>query len=184
MTYLPFCESGSQISFIIVNIVFSSHYYNKQYWRLLLQTTTGQCSVCTLLCPACQCSMSRVFEAFNVRCKLFEHVPQTVKSTSIWLFSQCDHLFVLSYLSRSLADRWGTTVDFTTSFLHSSRFSAFRSVMFHGRPVHCLCYITFKTKNHLLIWQPSFLLADFTNLPNSAKQRNMFSAEQHIYAHV
>ena len=42
------------------------------------------------------------------------------------------------YLSRSLADRWGTTVDFTTSFLHSSRFSAFRSAMFHWRPVHSL----------------------------------------------
>ena len=45
---------------------------------------------------------------------------------------------ILSYLSRSLADRWGTTVDFTTSFLHSSRFSAFRSMMFHSRPVHSL----------------------------------------------
>ena len=30
---------------------------------------------------------------------------------------------ILSYLSRSLTDRWGTPVDFTTSFLHSSRFS-------------------------------------------------------------
>ena len=50
----------------------------------------------------------------------------------------CLAIFFLSYLSRSLADRWGTTVDFTTSFLHSSRFSAFRSVMFHGRPVHSL----------------------------------------------
>ena len=45
---------------------------------------------------------------------------------------------ILSYLSRSLADRWGTTVDFTTSFLHSSRFSAFCSMMFHSRPVHSL----------------------------------------------
>ena len=44
----------------------------------------------------------------------------------------------LSYLSRSLADRWGTTVDFTTSFLHSSRFSAFRSSIIHSRPVHSL----------------------------------------------
>ena len=50
----------------------------------------------------------------------------------------CQRSSYLSYLSRSLADRWGTTVDFTTSFLHSSRFSAFRSVMFHGRPVHSL----------------------------------------------
>ena len=47
-------------------------------------------------------------------------------------------IFFLSYLSRSLADRWGTTVDFTTSFLHCSWFSAFRSVMFHWRPVHSL----------------------------------------------
>ena len=34
------------------------------------------------------------------------------------------------YLSHSLVDRWGTTVDFTASFLHSSRFSAFRSMIF------------------------------------------------------
>ena len=44
----------------------------------------------------------------------------------------------LSYLSHSLADHWGTTVDFTTSFLPSSQFSAFRSMMFHSRPVHSL----------------------------------------------
>ena len=42
------------------------------------------------------------------------------------------------HLPRSLADRWGTTVDFTTSFLHSSRFSAFRLMMFQSRPVHSL----------------------------------------------
>ena len=44
----------------------------------------------------------------------------------------------LSVLSRSLADHWGTTVDFTTSFLHSLRFLAFRSSIFHSRPVHSL----------------------------------------------
>ena len=49
-----------------------------------------------------------------------------------------DNLLILSNLSRSLADRWGTTVDFTTSFLHSSRFSAFRSMMCHSRPVQSL----------------------------------------------
>ena len=48
------------------------------------------------------------------------------------------HVPFLSYLSRSLADRWGTTVDFTTSFLHSSRFSALLSMIFHSRPVHSL----------------------------------------------
>ena len=41
-------------------------------------------------------------------------------------------------LSHSLADRWGTTVDFTTNFLHSSRFLAFCNMMFHSRPVHSL----------------------------------------------
>ena len=46
--------------------------------------------------------------------------------------------FFLSHLSRSLADRWGTAVDFTTSFPHSSRFSAFRSMIFHSRSVHSL----------------------------------------------
>ena len=44
----------------------------------------------------------------------------------------------LSYLSRSLADRWSAAVDFTTNFLHSSRFSAFRSSIFHSIPVHSL----------------------------------------------
>ena len=48
------------------------------------------------------------------------------------------YTFFLSYLSRSLADRWGTPVDFTTSFFHSSRFSAFRNMIFHSRPVHFL----------------------------------------------
>ena len=46
--------------------------------------------------------------------------------------------YLLSCLSRSLADRLGTTVDLTTSFLHSSRFSAFRSMIFYSRPVHFL----------------------------------------------
>ena len=54
-----------------------------------------------------------------------------------WSFSEPVFLSY-SYLSRSLADRWGTTVDFTTSFLHSSWFSAFCSKMFHSRPVHSL----------------------------------------------
>ena len=45
---------------------------------------------------------------------------------------------ILSYLSRSMDDRWGTTEDFTTSFLHSLRFSIFRSSIFHFWPVHSL----------------------------------------------
>ena len=58
------------------------------------------------------------------------------------LFPRSCHLIlsylILSYLSRSLIDRWGTTVDFTTSFLHSSRLSTFRCGIFHSRPVHSL----------------------------------------------
>ena len=56
---------------------------------------------------------------------------------------------ILSYLSRSLADRWGTNVDFTTSFLHSSRFSAFSSKMFHSRPVHSLMLSSHRFLCHL-----------------------------------
>ena len=40
------------------------------------------------------------------------------------------------HLSCSLPDLWGTAVDFTTNFLHSSRFSAFRSMLFLSRPIH------------------------------------------------
>ena len=48
------------------------------------------------------------------------------------------HYHLHLHLFRSVADCWGTTGDFTTNFLHSSRFSAFRSVVFHSRPVHSL----------------------------------------------
>ena len=61
--------------------------------------------------------------------------------TLLYVFGSCERqsiLRILSYLSRSLADSWGTTVDFTISFLHSSRFSAFRRKMFQSRPVHSL----------------------------------------------
>ena len=41
----------------------------------------------------------------------------------VQVWGQCSPtcVFFLSYLSRSLADRWGTTEDFTTSFLHFLR---------------------------------------------------------------
>ena len=61
------------------------------------------------------------FQPFNV---------ETISFLLIYIF--------WSYLSWSLADRWGTTVNFTTSFLHASRFSAFHSSIFHSRPVHSL----------------------------------------------
>ena len=45
------------------------------------------------------------------------------------------YLHLHLHLSRSLADRWGTAGDITTISLHSS---AFRSMMFHSRPVNSL----------------------------------------------
>ena len=81
------------------------------------------------------------------RCKASSHFPQNeFKQSNI----SCAHLeaqtctagvawsILSSYLSRSPADRWGTTVDFTTSFLHSSQFSAFCTSIFHSWPVHSL----------------------------------------------
>ena len=43
---------------------------------------------------------------------------------------------ILSYLIYPVV--WGTTLNFTNSFLHFSRFSAFCSMIFHSRPVHSL----------------------------------------------
>ena len=58
---------------------------------------------------------------------------------SVW--REVESEAVSSYLSHSLADRWGTTVDFTTSFLHSSRFSAFgSSISSSGRKKGKLCF--------------------------------------------
>ena len=62
----------------------------------------------------------------------------TVSGWEDWVDLYPWSLLLSIYLSRSLADRWGTTVDLTTSFLHSSWFSAFCSMMFHSRPVHSL----------------------------------------------
>ena len=45
------------------------------------------------------------------------------------------HLHLHLHLSCSLADRWGSTGDFTTDFLHFPRFSAFRRMMLFSRPV-------------------------------------------------
>ena len=52
--------------------------------------------------------------------------------------------FVLSYPSHNLAGSFRTTVDLATSFLHSSRFSAFRSSIFHSRPVHSLMLSSYR----------------------------------------
>ena len=82
---------------------------------------------CILVC-VCACMCVRVCEGKCVY--KFVHVHIVYGHMLTYLIS--------SYLSRSLADLCGTTVDFTTSFLHSSQFSAFHSMMFHSRPVHSL----------------------------------------------
>ena len=56
----------------------------------------------------------------------------------VWPLGKPNKIDLPSYLSHSLADHWGTTVDFTTSFLHSSQFAPFHSMIFHSRPVHSL----------------------------------------------
>ena len=74
------------------------------------------------------------------------------------------HRLIFSYLSCSLADHWGTTVDFTTSFLHYSWFSAFCSSIFHSRPVtHTYTGIYTQKRSqththslHLNCWNSSF----------------------------
>ena len=80
---------------------------------------------------------------------------------ALFLFSVPSDLF-LSYLSRSLADRWSTTVDFTTSFLHSLRFSAFRRMIFHSRLVHSLMLSSHRPNNRQSISQGQSCFHIFT----------------------
>ena len=81
----------------------------------------------------------------------------------------------LSYLSRSLADRWGTTVDFTTSFLHPSRFSAFRSSIFHSRPVHSLMLSSHRFP--LLLTINERMLSDIVGSINTAVDMHVYVCE-------
>ena len=70
----------------------------------------------------------------------FLHI-EPVKCGKNFMCTKESELVLLTWhlhLSHSLADRWGTTVEFTTSFLHFSRFPAFRSMIFHSKPVHSL----------------------------------------------
>ena len=84
--------------------------------------------LCIRLCPS-TAESSPLLESSNFLCPLqfwsynrfyFSHTPSR-PAGSIPL-----HL----HLPGSLADRWGTTGDFTTNFLHSLRFSAFHSVQY------------------------------------------------------
>ena len=79
--------------------------------------------------------MPCVADTLSVTIRIISAVPQQTNGDTKRL-SHLSHVCLiyptsvssiprLSHLSRSLADRWGTTVDLTTSFLHSSRFSAF-----------------------------------------------------------
>ena len=100
----------------------------------LTATTTGQCSVCTLLCPACQCSMLRVFEAVNVRLQLFEYVLQTVTNTRIWSFSQGDYFFVLyDYIQNPKLHTYmkGLFCACKLSIITCLDTCSFRSLLFH-----------------------------------------------------
>ena len=85
----------------------------------------------------CTCCHTEIEDA-DQTCSLTQ--PTSPSADSImpdqWQDSHHSHLHL--HLSRSLAGRWGTTVDSTTNFLHSSRFSALRSMVFHSRPVHSL----------------------------------------------
>ena len=61
------------------------------------------------------------YQTAHLQC--FHNPLQQVPFPEVWMWlplQWLNGLLLLSYLSWSLADHWGTTVDFTTSFLHSS----------------------------------------------------------------
>ena len=73
--------------------------------------------------------MQKQVSCIKTRLTPLTRIAQNDKSCNVY-YSNIIFLFYLS--------RWGTTVDFTTSFLHFSRFSAFCGMIFHSRPVHSL----------------------------------------------
>ena len=80
------------------------------------------------------------WESFSFRRNSsFFIVPGIILENRLNLERKCVCVSLISsHLSRSLSDCWGTTVDFTNSFLHSLLFSAFRRMIFHLRLVHAL----------------------------------------------
>ena len=75
-------------------------------------------------------TMERVFQKLHAGPTFHLHIsPSHFIGTTFHLHLDLFH---------SLADRWGTTGDFTTNFLHSSRLSAFHSMVFYSRLVHSL----------------------------------------------
>ena len=109
-------------------------------------STANRGSICSDLNKRFNLDMIRM-EHWTSKCWWMDNL-ETIISVSVqgrelvfWEMVEkgsCLNQLILSYLSRSLADRWGTTVGFTTSFHHSSRISAFRSGIFHSRPIHSL----------------------------------------------
>ena len=64
----------------------------------------------------------------------------------------CSLLALLTYLSLSLVDRWGTKDDQATTVLHSSLFSAFRRTSPSFNPVHSVTL-----SSHLFVCLPLLL---------------------------
>ena len=92
-------------------------------------------------------------------------------------------VILLSYLSHSLVDRWCTTVDFITSFLHFSRFSAFRSMTFHPRSSHplILSYLILSYLIYPVVWMTRWgTTVDFTT---SFLHSSRFSAFRSVMFH-
>ena len=101
-----------------------------------LCTGTGRCRECggPAARPAAESRHSQCGDVLAAWV-LSAQQTQTHPTSGLW-----ELVKVLSYLIYPVVwhHRWGTTVDFTTSFLHSSWFLAFRSSIFHSRPVHSL----------------------------------------------
>ena len=94
------------------------------------------------------------FQAFCFFKNDFRLLWKIAEKQNVWSPTSPLSEDIYIYTSHSLADQLGTTVDFTISFLHSSRFSAFCSIIFHSRPVHSLMM-----SSHHLLCQPLHLPA-------------------------
>ena len=121
-------------------LAFNKIYVVRQYWS----TQKWMYFTATLFCPSLFGFFWTFLGSFSAfvcwLCLVWQccNLWQPKSHGYLWE-KQIYGTFLLPILSIPyLTDCWGTTVDFTTSFLHSSRFSAFRSMLFHSRPVHSL----------------------------------------------
>ena len=106
---------------------------------MFLGNSLRGCHICTYLPSAPRVYMAvRVYMAIRVYGCQSVYGCESVSCVDLWaLYCRVSFSFIFTY-SLTRGGRWGTTDDFTTSFLHLSLFSTALRDVTNSRPVHSL----------------------------------------------